>query len=61
MNKKQLNKCYEYLSKLFELTNNKEDMEAIITIKDLIITRIKYRESFEIAFKNHNPTTSGDK
>ena len=57
---KQLQRCYKDLSDLFSHTNDADEMNAIIKIKDLLIGRIKYRESFEKAFKNHTPTDVGE-
>jgi hypothetical protein len=55
----QLQKCYEYLSELFEMTNDLKEKEAIIKIKDLIIRYKSYRKTFENTFKNHTPSFDG--
>ena len=60
MNKKQLQRCYNDLSDLFSHTNDADEMNAIIKIKDLLIDKIKYRESFEKAFKHQTPTIDGE-
>jgi len=53
---KQLSKCYECVSELFERTSDANEMLSIIQVKDVIARELEYRRAFEKSFRSKKRT-----